>query len=559
MSIVTLWSKISVLQKIIATAFFGIVIIFVIFISVYSVRDTDIYLFTNGISDSVQLQKITFRLDQEAVPYTVDSNNRIKVKDVGTARYLRNIIVRENLLPSDTDPWELFDITRWTQTDFERNINLQRSLTKQIKQHIESLDDIDSAEVTLVIPEDTLFESDRNPPSASVILTIKPSSTIREERKKLEGIEQLILFAIEGLTEDNLTISDSSGVVLNNFEDFAAFDDLELTKRQLDIKAGIEKEYKEAIYDALSGIYTPDRVKIVNINVDMDFAKKSQETTENFPIIVRKDNPETPYDESEVVLSIVRAQQTANQTYKGSGFNPEGPPGVEGQVPPSYKDLDGLVAEWTHDTDTFNNEINQRKIVEEKRPEITRITASVALDGIWYTEYDDNGKRVVTSNGSIQRRYEALESAQIRQAKLLVEAAVGYSTDREDIVNVENIQFDRTALFAIEDAKIRAQMRLYRILRISGFVVLGLLIVFIIFRIISQLVESYRLRKEEELANRYRRLREEQISSFQIGEEPESEVDILRKEITHKIKQSPDEVVKLVRLWVDGPVSVTLE
>ena len=213
-AITKLWSKISMLQKIIILAFFGIAIVFIIFISVFSAREVDVYLFTNGISDSVQLQNITFRLDQETIPYTVDSSNRIKVKDIATARYLRNIIIRENLLPKDTDPWELFDITRWTQTDFERNINLQRSLTKQIKQHIESIDDIDSAEVTLVVPEDTLFESDRNPSTASVILTIKPGSKIRKERKKLEGIEQLILFAIEGLKKENLTISDSSGNTL---------------------------------------------------------------------------------------------------------------------------------------------------------------------------------------------------------------------------------------------------------------------------------------------------------------------------------------------------------
>ena len=78
------------------------------------------------------------------------------------------------------------------------------------------------------------------------------------------------------------------GILLNDFESFAAFDDLELTKRQLEIKSNIEAEYRKAIYDALSGIYTADRVKIVNINVDMDFAKKSQETTENFPIVVRE-------------------------------------------------------------------------------------------------------------------------------------------------------------------------------------------------------------------------------------------------------------------------------
>ena len=252
--ITALWQKISVVQKIIVIASGVVLFGFIIMLSLYSSRDSDIYLFTNGINDAVQLQKITFRLDQEGIAYSVDGSNRIRVADIATARYLRNIIIRENLLPKDTDPWELFDVTRWTQTDFERNINLPRSLTRQIQQHIVSLDDIDNAEVTLVLPKDTLFASDKQPPSASIILTIKPGSDIRENRKKIEGIEKLILFAMEGLAKENLTITDSSGVVLNDFESFADFDDLELTKLQLQIKAGIEEEYKKAIYNTMSGI-----------------------------------------------------------------------------------------------------------------------------------------------------------------------------------------------------------------------------------------------------------------------------------------------------------------
>lgn len=552
-SVAAFWKKFSRVQRIIALAIGLLLFSFVIFLSLYSTRESAVFLFTNGIKDEALLGQITMRLDQEGLPYTVDGEQRIKVENLATARYLRNILIRENLLPGDTDPWELFDVSRWTQTDFEKNVNLQRSLTKQIEQHIESLDDVDNVEVTLVMPEDSLFISDRKPVTASVILVVKPGSDIRENRKKLEGIEQLILFSIEGLLQENLTISDSSGIRLNNFEDFADFDDLELTKRQLEIKSGIETEYTTAIYEALSGIYTADRVRIVNINVEMDFSKKTQETTENYPIVVKEDKLETPYDESEVVLSIVRSQEQITQTYKGSGFNPEGPPGVEGQVPPSYKDIDGLIAEWDHDTNRINNEINQRKILEEKRPVITRVTASVALDGIWYTEYDDNGAQVINPNGSIQRRHEGLTELQLRQAKSLVEGAVGYSVERNDVVTVENIQFDRTAYFAAEDARIRARLRLYRILRYSGIGILALALIIFLFRFFSQLIENYRLRKEEELANRYRRMREEQIASFKVDDTQASELDIISNEIIGRVRQNPADVVKLIKLWIDEP------
>ena len=40
-------------------------------------------------------------------------------------------------------------------TDFERNINLRQAVTENLEDHIEALDDIDSAQVTLVLPEDS--------------------------------------------------------------------------------------------------------------------------------------------------------------------------------------------------------------------------------------------------------------------------------------------------------------------------------------------------------------------------------------------------------------------
>ncbi len=556
------WTSASTGQKVIVSLIFAVLVFFMVFLVFFSSSPAQVFLFTNGISDQVLLEKIVLRLDQEGLPYTVDSSSRIKVNNVAAARYLRNILLREKLLPQDTDPWELFDVTRWTQTDFERNINLQRSITRQIKQHIESIDDVDNAEVTLVLPEDTLFKSDRNPVTASVILNIKPGSDIRENRQKLEGIEQLILFAIEGLNQESLTISDSTGTRLNDFSSFVDFDGIELTKRQLEIKAEVERRYKNAIFDSLAVIYTRERVRIVNIDVEMDFNKKSQETTENYPIVVKKDNPLTPFDESEVVLSVIRSQQKIDQSYQGSGFNPEGPPGVEGQVPPSYKDLDGLVSQWNHNENRINNEINQRIITEEKQPGIVRVSAGVAIDGVWRKEYNIQGIEIINADGSIKRTYTGLGREELQQAQALVESAVGYDINRNDRVTVENIQFDKFAFFAAEDARIRARLRWIRILQITGIVILAILIIILIFRVISQLVENYRLRKEEELASKYRKMREEQISAFRIEERGESELDILTNEVMGRARQNPNDVAKLIKMWVDEtatPITNTTE
>jgi flagellar M-ring protein FliF len=84
--------------------------------------------------------------------YTTSEDNMIYVEDHETARRMRTVIVQRGLMPQGTDPWAIFDMDRWTLTDFERDVNLRRAITGQLEQHILALEDVDDVNVNLVIP-----------------------------------------------------------------------------------------------------------------------------------------------------------------------------------------------------------------------------------------------------------------------------------------------------------------------------------------------------------------------------------------------------------------------
>ena len=552
-----LWSKWSTVQKIILFAVVGVTIAGIVLLLSFSSSPDMVPLISSPITDSAQLNRISIALDKEGVEHKITEDGKIYVQDRNTARRMVAVLMREDLIPKETSPWDVFKMDRWSLTDFERNVNLREAITKNLEQHIEALDDVDSAKVTLVLPEDKLFQEDQNPVSASIILTPKPGSDITSNRKKIEGIVKLVKFAVEGLSDDNLVISDQSGVVLNDFADFADFDRLELSKRQLKEKSNLENQYKKQIFSELSQIFGPDRVSILKVDIALDFNKETVKTEEHYPIVTKEDNPSTPYDESSYVLSISRSTEKTSESFKGTGFNPEGPPGQEGQTPPAYKELDNLVGNYQKNSTIQNEEVNTRNIVEEKSPwAIKRITIGAALDGTWKREYDDKGVLQVEKNGSIKRSYTPVPDDQLKKARTLVEHAIGFDRKRGDSVSVETLQFDRSAQFRAEDEKFKAQQRMQQTIIFSIIGVAVLIVAFIIFRIISREMERRRRLREEELARQHQMMREAALKS---AEEEEMDVAMsveerarmeMQENAINMAREHPEDVAQLIRTWL---------
>jgi flagellar M-ring protein FliF len=552
-----LWSKWSGVQKVVFFGIIAAVVLGLILLIAFSASPSMTPLITTPITDENMLSRISMRLDEENVPHEITVDGRVMVDDKKTAQRMVAVLAREDLIPPEASPWDVFKMDRWTLTDFERNVNLRQAITKNLELHIEALDDVDSAEVTVVLPEDTLFTEDQNPVTASIIITPRPGSDIAESRNKIEGIVKLVRFAVEGLREENIVITDHNGTTLNDFEGLADVDRLELARREMATKQDLEKRYKKEVLDELKAIYGEKRVKLINVDITLDMGKKTVETEEHFPITMVKDNPSTPYSEEEVIKSITISENTVNERFRGTGFNPEGPPGQEGQTPPAYKDLEGLVGEYSNERQTRNEVVNTRNMYEEKSPWIIeRISVAVAIDGIWRWQYDEKGEVLLNPDGSIQREYTPVEDEELRKAQTLVEHAIGYNRDRGDTVTVQHLQFDRTAQFEVEDDIFRRQARIRQML-LYGLIALGVLVIgFLVFRFISREIERKRKLREEELARQHQAMREAALrSAEEDGLDVEMSVEDrarleMQENAINMAREHPEDVAQLIRTWL---------
>ena len=551
-----LWAKWSLVQKIILIGIVVVVIGALILVSGISSKPTTVPLFNVAITDEGIRDRIVYRLDQEGVEASVSESGFITVKDNATARRMRSILVREDLVPGNVDPWSLFDVDRWTTTDFERNVNLQRAITEQVKQHIEALDDVDSANVVVTMPEKTLFSADQNPVTASVVIYAKPGSDIASNKKKVEGIQKLLVFAIEGLKPENVTILDSTGKVLNDFEGMQDIERVDVIAKQQKLISKLEAEYRVKILNALQVIFTNDRVRDLNIKIDMDMSEKKVESTVYSPIQIKADNPDTPYDDSELVNTLPISSETVTKTSKGTVYNPEGPAGVEGQNPPVYSDMSNAYTLTEEKGEKVNNVINTSVISEQKNPSIDRVTVSVNIDGTWRKKYDDKGQLIIASNGAIEREYVPVTQEQLADAEKLVQDAIGYNRSRGDSVTVRNIQFDRTAQFEEENMSYIRKMQTQRTIIYICIGIAAVLIAFIVFRFISREIERKRRLQEEEILRKHQMEREKTLwEAEQAGMEvtmsvEERERAELQENAIALAKEHPEDVAMLIRTWL---------
>ena len=578
-----LWGKWKPIQKVILAGIIVVVIIAIFMAVRFSAAPSMVPLFNTPITDQKSRDDITYRLDEENINYVVSQSGVISVADETTARRLRGILIRENLVPTTVDPFSLFDVTSWSTTDFERNVNLQRSITRMVTQHLEALDDIASANVVITAPEEELFTSNQKPVTASVILYFKPGSDMPTNRKKLKGVQDLVLRAVVGLTEDNLTISDSAGNILNDFKGMAESDAVDIVKKQQDLRHKEEVRLSAKVLNALRRNFNEDRVRDVVVAIEMDMSKVTSDQTIYTPIIITDQDPDKPYDTTEKRDYLPISSQTVTKEWTGTGYNPEGPAGVEGQNPPVYSDMSNVIGKSTETGVTQNNVVNTEQRHVEKAPSYDRITASANIDGYWDKETDGRNNPVFVTEknyeelkekyskiynnpetnenirfkmGHIVRVYNPVSDRVIEQAENFVKDAIGYNKDRGDSVTINSWAIPREDEWNAEDADIIRKQNTQKtiVLILAGTAVV--LIAFIIFRFISRELERRRRLREEEILRRQQAEREKALwDAKQDGMEVTMSVEErkraeLQENAIAMAKEHPEDVAMLIRTWL---------
>jgi flagellar M-ring protein FliF len=94
----------------------------------------------------------------------------------------------------------------WGQTEFDEKVTYQRALEGELERTIETLDDVESARVHLVMPTDSVFLDRKRSAKASVILKLRGNGLSKDA---VMAISRLVSGAVDSLKPEDVSIVDA--------------------------------------------------------------------------------------------------------------------------------------------------------------------------------------------------------------------------------------------------------------------------------------------------------------------------------------------------------------
>jgi len=410
--------------------------------------------------DLKEAGSITQALDQAGVKYEVKGDGSTIMVPRDRVASTRLMLAGKGLPTSDSVGYEIFDQQNALgQTDFVQQLNMKRATEGELARTIRSLDGVTFARVHLVLPERQLFQDATDQPSASVTIGIGAREPSLDQ---VRAVQNLVAGAVPNLKPERVAVIDQHGKTLS-----AEGDSSLGGKAAEDARAAIEDAVAARIKNLIEGVVGPGKVR-VQVSADVDMA---QVTTQ-----------EEKYDPDG---QVVRSEQT-NETsaHDGGGGSANGAASASTNVPGATNTASSAGgapgSENTGTESTTNYEISKTVTTQVQQPgTVKRLSVAVAIDGT--TAPGKDGK---------PGPYTPRSAEEMQHLTDLVKAAMGFSSDRGDQVQVINEQFPAAADGEGVTAAGGMNFDKNDIMRMVELGILGLVAILILFFVLRPMIRS---------------------------------------------------------------------
>lgn len=280
------------------------------------------------------------------------------------------VVVATEGLPSAKFSFEdVFSGNSFMMTSEEKSKQYVYALQNYLASIIEEINGVKSANVALVVPENSGFilKNNNNLAKASVRLDLQGNAIL--DKNSINGIAILVSNAVEGLSPENVTIHGSDGRVLNTDSDEDS--DVFASNNNLALQQSVKEKLEESITNFLSNVYGYGNI-VVMANVKLDFDSEVTEIKEFAPPI-----------EGETTGIPRSLQELSKESVNGgTGGAPGTPTNADDDTDPAqYVVGDEEYSTYSEASRTINYEINElyKKIVKAQG-QVKDITVAVFVN-----------------------------------------------------------------------------------------------------------------------------------------------------------------------------------
>ncbi|TPH74064.1 flagellar M-ring protein FliF [Helicobacter pylori] len=552
--IVDFFIKLNKKQKIALIAAGVLITALLVFLLLYPFKEKDYAQGGYGVLferlDSSDNALILQHLQQNQIPYKILKDDTILIpKD---KVYEERITLASQGIPKTSKVgFEIFDTKDFGATDFDQNIKLIRAIEGELSRTIESLNPILKANVHIAIPKDSVFVAKEVPPSASVMLKLKPDMKLSPTQ--ILGIKNLIAAAVPKLTTENVKIVNENGESIG--EGDILENSKELALEQLRYKQNFENILENKIVNILAPIVGGKNKVVARVNAEFDFSQKKS-TKETF-------DPN----------NVVRSEQNLEEKKEGAPKKQVGGvPGVVSNIGPVQGLKDNKEPEkYEKSQNTTNYEVG--KTISEIKGEfgtLVRLNAAVVVDGKY---------KIALKDGANTLEYEPLSDESLKKINALVKQAIGYNQNRGDDVAVSNFEFNPTAPM-LDNATLSEKI-MHKTQKVLGSftpLIKYVLVFIVLFIFYKKVIVPFSERmlevvpdEDKEVKSMFEEMDEEEDELNKLGDlrkkvedqlglnatfsEEEVRYEIVLEKIRGTLKERPDEIAMLFKLLIKDEIS----
>jgi flagellar M-ring protein FliF len=472
-------------------------------------------------------QAITAQLAAKKIPYLVSPDGTSITVPADQVDAARLEVASHDSPHSGRIGFEIFDKVSWGQTEFDEKVNYQRALEGELERTIQTMSNVKSARVHLVMATDSVFMDRERGAKASVTLRLRGGSLSRAE---ISEISRLVAGAVDELKPADVVIIDAD-----------SNKSLGLSSGPTDPGEGIEQELTRRLISTLAPVVGTDSMRA---SVDVEYETASSEESQE------------KYDPAvSVTLNMQRSEDFA-----GPGAGVGGVPGTSSNVAAAKPvPSPAAGAPKTVPPSTVVNEPSQTSKTEsatygvnrttrhliEPAGSIRRLTAAVLLDDA-VERKQEKGKWIET--------HRKRNSEELKTISELAQAAIGFNSARGDVISVQNLSFDHPVAAEIPPItlvdKARKGINDYSsIIRYAGLLALFLLVYLLMLRPIQKRA----LAAPNPLLAASRTTVVGDDGPVAIGETAANlalRSQVLRKQLAEFVKAEPESSTNAVRAWL---------